>query len=162
MLLKNNKLFVGDTTYVPDIARGAIKEQRYKGMPIRPGEMIPQGSKIALVIGNGLGNTEFEVPDVTRMTIDEALATINQYNLIPNIYVAQTSGDIIDTSSAYIISQSPSSVNDLGEHNKIKMGSVIDLSIKQHPDASDYENKTGNIKSETDVNSAKKNSDEDK
>lgn len=151
MLLKNNKMFVGDTTYVPDIARGAIKEQLYKGMPIRPGEMIPQGSKIGLVIGNGLGNTEFEVPDVTHLSIDEALAIINQYNLIPNMYVGQTAGDITDTFSAYIISQSPKAYNDAGERNKIKMGSVIDLSIKQHPENEDYEKKNDNNPAATDV-----------
>ncbi|MBC7553267.1 MAG: PASTA domain-containing protein [Taibaiella sp.] len=144
MLLKNNKMFVGDTTYVPDIARGAIKEQLYKGLPIRAGEMIPQGSRIGLVIGNGLGNTEFDVPDVTRLTIDEALAIINQYSLTPNMYVGQMDGEITDTFSAYIIDQSPKPYSSTGERNKIKMGSVIDLSIKQHPEPGDYEAGTGN------------------
>ena len=148
MLLKNNKIFVGDTIYVPDIARGAVKEQRFKGQPIRAGEMIPQGSKIDLVIGNGLGNTEFDVPDVTRLTVDEAMAIINQYNLVPNFYVENLEGDIIsDTNTDYIIKQNPRSLSDMGEHNKIKMGAVIDLSIKQHPDEVDYigakDNKSG-------------------
>ncbi len=138
MLLKNNKMFIGDTTYVDDIARGAIKEQRYKGVPIRPGELIPQGSKISLIIGNGLGNTDFDVPEVIRMNIDEALAIINQYNLIPNIVVEQTAGIISDTNAAFIINQIPAAFNNGGERNKIKMGAVIDLYIKQNPEPGDY------------------------
>ncbi len=151
MLLKNNKMYVGDTTYVPDIARGAIKEQRYKGLPIKPGELIPQGSKISLIIGNGLGNTDFDVPDVTHLTVDEALAIINQYNLIPTLVVDQVSGIIADTSTAYIINQIPKPMNENGEHNKIKMGEIIDLFIKQHPDPEDYGSNKGNITPPTDV-----------
>jgi beta-lactam-binding protein with PASTA domain len=160
MLLKNNKMFVGDTTYVPDIARGAIKEQLYKGQPIRPGEMIPQGSRISLVIGNGLGNTEFDVPDVTRLSVDEAMAIINQYNLLPITYTDMGSGEISDTPSAIIIKQIPAPYNDKGEHNKIKMGADISLSIKQNPDETDYSGTKGNNDTVKSVNS-KKNPDED-
>ncbi len=139
MLLKNNKMFVGDTTYVPDIARGAIKEQKYKGKPIRPGEMIPQGSKIDLIIGNGLGNTDLNVPDLTHMTVDEATAIVNANNLIMNIVVEQMSGEIIDTPNAYIIRQAQKPLTPTGQPNKIKMGDMIDVYIKQKPDPSDYE-----------------------
>ena len=139
MLLKNNKMFVGDTTYVPDIARGAVKEQLFKGKPIRPGELIPQGSKISLVIGNGLGNTDLDVPDLTRMTVDEAMAIVNAHNLTPNIWVDQQSGTIVDTQTAYVISTTPRAKNDAGQPNKIKMGDIIDLQIKQHPDEEDYD-----------------------
>ncbi len=161
MLLKNNKMFVGDTSYVPDIARGAIKEQLYKGSPIRPGEMIPQGSKISLVIGNGLGNTEFDVPDVIRMTVDEAMALINQYNLLPIIYTDMSSGEIVDTASAYIILQRPSPTNETGGRNKIKMGADISLSIKQHPDESDYGSSPKDNNTGDDPVNQKKNPDED-
>ncbi len=154
MLLKNNKLFVGDTTYVPDIARGAIKEQRYKGQPIKPGEMIPQGSKISLIIGNGFGNTDFDVPEVTRLNVDEALAIINQYNLIPNLVVEQTAGIIADTNAAYIINQIPAAFSKTGEHNKIKMGAIIDLYIKQNPDPEDYTGTKGNTNTDPDVKPA--------
>lgn len=152
MLLKNNKMFVGDTTYVPDIARGAIKEQRYKGQAIRPGEMIPQGSKIDLVIGNGLGNTEWDVPDLTRMTVDAAMSYINQYNLVPNLVIEELDGDIIsDTAEAYIVKQNPPAYNDENQRNKIRMGDVIDLYIKQHPKDEDYNGGQGNMKSGTPV-----------
>jgi hypothetical protein len=96
------------------------------------------------------------------MTIDEALAILNQYNLIPNIYVAQTSGVIADTQAAYIIAQNPKPYMETGERNKIKMGAVIDLSIKQHPDPEDYGTSKGNTTPADDVKDLKKNPDEDK
>ena len=157
-LLKNNKLFIGDTSYVPDIARGAIKEQRYKGEIIRPGDMIAQGSKIDLVIGNGLGNTEWEVPEVTGLSMDEATAIINQFNLIPNT-VAKEGDAISDTSAATIIDQNPRAYTEDGKRNHIKMGDVIDLIISQNPAPGDIHN---NTKQDTDVNDVKKNLDEDK
>jgi len=129
LMLKNNKLFVGDTTYVPDIAGGAIKEQSVKGKAIRPGDMIPQGSKVDLVIGNGQGNTEFDVPDVTNMTVDDAMTILNQYGLQITL-VAQ--GEIADTPSAQIIDQKPRAKNDAGGMNRIKEGQFIDLAIKQN------------------------------
>ena len=140
-LLKNNKLFVGDTTYVPDIARGAIKEQRYKGEIIRPGDMIAQGSKIDLVIGNGLGNTEWEVPEVTGLSIDEATAIINQFNLVPNT-VVRAGDEITDTASAIIVDQTPRAYTEDGKRNHIKMGDVIDLTISQNPAPEDIHNNT--------------------
>lgn len=139
MLLKNNKMFVGDTTYVPDIARGAIKEQKFKGKTIRPGEMIPQGSHIDLVIGNGLGNTDLNIPDLVHMTVDEATAIVNANNLILNIIVELGVGEIYDTPNAYIIRQVQQPFNEAGQSNKIKMGDIIDVYIKQKPDPEDYE-----------------------
>ena len=149
MLLKNNKMFIGDTTYVPDIARGAVKEQLYKGKPIRPGELIPQGSKIGLVIGNGLGNTDLDVPDLTRMTLDEAMAIVNAHNLIPNVYVGSPSDIITDTPSAFVVSTTPGSTNGAGQPNKIKMGDIIDIQIMQHPDDGDYSSPPRNNKTDT-------------
>jgi eukaryotic-like serine/threonine-protein kinase len=130
MLLRNNKLRLGDTTYKPDIAAGAILEQLYNQNPIRPGEMIQQGSKVDLVIGNGLGNTEFNVPDVTGISVDEAVAILNQYGLQP-VFTA-TEG-ISDSSSAIVAEQSPEAMNAAGAPNRIKEGTFINLTIKQNP-----------------------------
>ncbi len=156
MLLRNNKLKVGDTTYKPDIAAGAILEQLYKGQQIRPGEMIPQGSKINLVIGDGLGNTEFDVPQVTNMTVDEAMAVINQYNLIPIITPADQLSKILDTPSAYVVDQSPRQTNDAGATNRIKAGDIIDLLIMQNPAPMDIHGNNTNTPS--DVNDVNKKS----
>jgi beta-lactam-binding protein with PASTA domain len=94
--------------------------------------MIAQGSKINLTIGDGMGNTEFPVPDVTKLTVDEAIAVLNQYNLQP-IYTSRGSGGITDTAAATIVDQSPSPLNGAGAPNRIKGGSFINLTIQQNP-----------------------------
>ena len=138
MLLKNNKLLVGDTTYKPDVAAGAVLEQKYKGEEIKPGEMISQGSKVSLVIGDGLGNTQFDVPAVTKMTVDEALTILAQYNVQPIITAADQMSQITDTASAVIIDQSPRAINEAGMANRIKQGDIIDLIIMQNPSPTDF------------------------
>jgi beta-lactam-binding protein with PASTA domain len=129
MLLRNNKLRIGDTSYQPDIAAGAILEQRYNGKLVKTGEMIQQGSKIDLIIGNGLGNTEFDVPDVSGLSVEEALITLNQYNLQP-IYRPKTEATTIDdTMAAKIVDQAPRALEG-DKPNRIKMGDVIELFIE--------------------------------
>lgn len=136
IMLKNNKLLLGDTSYKPDIAIGAILQQVYKGNEIRPGQMIPQGSKIDLVIGDGLGVTQFNVPDVIGMSVDEATTYLTgnglQYTLIFD-------GDISDSSSAVIYDQIPKPVNEMGQPNRIKAGDVVDLRVKQNPTSDEME-----------------------
>lgn len=128
LLLRNNKLFVGDTTYKPDLAAGAILEQKFKGNAIRPGEMISQGSKIDLIIGDGMGNTEFDMPDVSGLDVETAVTVLNQYELQP-IYHA--TGDISDSSSAVVIDQSPPALNSAGTANRVKKGQFVELTIQQ-------------------------------
>ena len=141
MLLRNNKLLVGDTIYKPDIAAGAILEQRYKGQPIQPGDLVSQGSKISLVIGNGLGNTEWDVPDVTGLDVETAMITLNQYNVQPILVVADQLTQINDTSSAIIVNQEPRALDDRGTVNRMKMGSIITLTISQNPGKGDIQGK---------------------
>lgn len=144
MLLRNNKLLLGDTTYVPDIAAGAIKKQLYKGQEIRAGEMISQGSKISLVIGNGLGNTEFDMPEVTGLSVDEAQAILAQYNLQPIMVPYDQMSAITDTPTAKVVDQRPRALDDAGKPNRVKAEELIDISIMQNPsDQEIYSNTNG-------------------
>jgi beta-lactam-binding protein with PASTA domain len=124
-ILKNNKLEMGDTTYKPDIAQGAVLTQLFNGKEVKPGEMVPEGSKINLVLGDGLGNTEFNVPDVVGMPYSEGVAYIMGMNLQ---YVKIEGSD-----SDIIVKQTPAAVNELGAPNRIKQGDVIDLWTSPNP-----------------------------
>ncbi len=143
MILKNNKLIPGDTTYKPDIAQGAVLQQSYKGIEVKPGQMIPQGSRINMVLGDGLGNTEFNVPDLIGMSYEEGIANIMgtglQYNII-------TEGDITDTPTAIIYNQAPSAMNELGSANRIKEGDIVDIFVKQNPTDGEMDNNRKNHK----------------
>ena len=131
MLLHNNKLLLGDTTYKPDIAAGAVLEQHYKGAIITAGEMIAQGSRISLVIGDGLGNTEFNVPNVVSMNVEEAMTVLSQYSLIPVIVAYDQLSVITDTLAAIVVDQEPRELNQAGAANRIKEGDFINIKISQ-------------------------------
>lgn len=70
--LKSRGLSYNTITYVVDMAQNAVLEQHYQGHPIDPGTLIPQGSKIDLVVGAGLSKQTTSVPDVQGMTLEEA------------------------------------------------------------------------------------------
>lgn len=150
MILKSNRLVLGDTTMRPDIAKGAVLEQLYNGRPVRPGQMIPQGSRIDLVVGDGLGNTEFNVPDVIGMTYEEAIAIINSTGLN---FTTIWEGPITDSATAIIFDQSPKALNELMTPNRIKEGDIVDIRIMQNPSPEELEsNRTpgGSVNDEND------------
>jgi beta-lactam-binding protein with PASTA domain len=137
MILKSNKLNLGDTIFKPDIAKGAVLDQLYMGVSIRPGQMVPQGSKIDLVVGDGLGNTEFNVPDVIGMTYQEAIAVLNANGLQ---FTTIWDGGISDSATAIVYRQTPRALNELMGSNRIKEGDYVDIRIKQNPTPEELEN----------------------
>src|SRR3546814_6503188 len=57
-ILGNYELRLGDTTYVADIARDVVLDVRYGGEELKAGQEIPKGSRINLILGNGMGDSE--------------------------------------------------------------------------------------------------------
>ncbi|MBW3545849.1 MAG: PASTA domain-containing protein [Bacteroidetes bacterium] len=72
LVLKSFGLELGEIIYKPDLAANAVLEQQFKGKPIEEGAYISKGSKIDLVVGDGKGNTRFEIPNLMGMPLDEA------------------------------------------------------------------------------------------
>ncbi|MEM9417401.1 MAG: PASTA domain-containing protein, partial [Bacteroidota bacterium] len=70
--LKSQGLLLGAIKYIPDIAQNAVLEQRYQGVPIAPGTLVNQGSKIDLIVGAGLSKKQVAVPEVIGMPLEEA------------------------------------------------------------------------------------------
>ena len=79
--LKSMDLVVGEPIYVPDIAKNAVLRQLYNGKEISPGTPVPKGAQIDLEVGDGLGSTMFDIPDVVGLPFDEAEAAIRGSNL---------------------------------------------------------------------------------
>lgn len=76
LLLESYGLERGNIKYVPDLAQNAVLEQRFDGREIEAGTYIAKGSKIDLVVGDGLGNTKLEVPDLSGMELEDAEFTV--------------------------------------------------------------------------------------
>lgn len=125
MVLKNMDLKIGDTTFKPDFARNAVLEQLYKGSSIAPGTKVKKGSVISLVLGDGVGNQEFVVPEITGMTFCAAKQMLEDHGVIIGAIV--TNPDVTDTCSAFIFKQNPERFDPEKRIQRIRSGQTIDV-----------------------------------
>jgi beta-lactam-binding protein with PASTA domain len=119
MVLESYGLEVGNIEYRPDLAQNAVLEQRLQGSVIEPGDSIYQGSKVDLIVGDGLGNQMLEVPALFGMDFEDAEFTVIGSGLrLGSILTAQPV-DSLPTGA--VIKQIPAA----GE--SIRIGQDIDL-----------------------------------
>ena len=123
--LRNMGLRIGDTSYVHDFAKNTVQEQNYKGKPIAPGTKIQQGSAIDLVLSDGLGETEFTVPNLVGMTFSEAKSFLESNGLSFSSILPDPG--VTDTASAYIYRQDPTRIGEDGKHIKIRSGQTMNV-----------------------------------
>jgi beta-lactam-binding protein with PASTA domain len=129
LYLQSLSLRLGDTSYTPDIARNAVKEQLMDGKPIDPGTKIKMGSSIDFVLGSGLGEASLNVPDLVGMTVSEARLYLSNKNI--NIGTVLQQDPVSDTANAFIVKQSPLPFSTIGPGqivaNKIRPGQLMDI-----------------------------------
>ncbi|MFT4030909.1 MAG: PASTA domain-containing protein [Siphonobacter sp.] len=139
LYLRSVGLEEGQIRYIPDIAENAVLEQYFNGKKVEVGTLIPKGSKIDLVVGNGIGNTELDVPNLIGMSLEEAEIVIKGSDLrVGTVLYKQIPGAAPGT----VVEQRPAV-----ENGKIHVGEIIDLWIAGKPD-----NDTGEGKLEPDPN----------
>jgi len=131
LTLKSYYLEMGDTSYRPDVAAGAVLEQWLNGKPLLPGTLVPFGTKIDLVVGEGLSG-EVDVPNLVGLRWDEVRTILDSLQLSPN---PLWEGSITDSNSAIVYMQQPEAYNELDFRNSIPQGDMIDIRIQQNPSA---------------------------
>lgn len=132
IVLKQYGLKLKDTVFKPDFAKNSVLEQQYDGERIKPGSKITMGSAIVLVLGSGLGQDEFNVPDLFSLTYAEAMMMLQSTNLSAGAVVPDP--DVTDTMNAYVYRQSPERFTYDNRMNRIRPGQTIDLWLsKQKP-----------------------------
>jgi eukaryotic-like serine/threonine-protein kinase len=124
-ILSNYGLKVGDTIYKPDIAKDRILEQRFAGQPIKAGSKVPKGSRIDLVLGDGKGASEVEIPDLVKQDLDAAKFVIKQSQLTLGGIIYR--GPITDSTNLVVIAQSPPKI----DTNKVSIGTRVVLTVTQ-------------------------------
>ncbi len=131
MFLESLGLKLGKTSYTPDIARNAVKDQLIDGKTIDPGTKVAMSTAIDLVLGNGLGDTQLAVPDLIGLTIAQAKEYLSGDNI--SIGTILTTSPVSDTENAYIVKQNPEPMTQLptGEkvNNRIRAGQLMDVWI---------------------------------
>lgn len=121
-ILNNYGLKLGDTTYKSDVARDVVLEITFGEQPINVGENLAKGSRIDLVLGDGLGASEVDLPDLTGLTLEEARLSLMGSSL--SLGNVGYDGIVLDSTTATIIKQSPALSDSL---NKVSIGSRVDV-----------------------------------
>ncbi|MBK9400952.1 MAG: PASTA domain-containing protein [Bacteroidetes bacterium] len=127
-ILASYGLKVGQIIYKPDLAKNAVLSLMFNGAEIKAGADITKGAVIDLVLGDGIGNTEVEVPSLKGLTVDEALFVLQGSSLNPGAMVYDES--VEDSAAAKVYRQVP----EPGDSIYIKQGEAIDLFFTQTPD----------------------------
>ncbi len=119
--LLSAQLKAGPSELVPALEENSVLKIKFNGQEIKPGSLIPKGSTVVFVIGDGVGNQMVDVPNLVGMAADEAEILASGQNLVlTKRYVGAVEGSADGT----IIKQRPSA-----DGNKIHVGDVIDVEI---------------------------------
>jgi len=122
-MISNYELKIADTIYIPDIARDVVLDVKYGGEKLLAGQEIPKGSSVSLVLGNGMGDSEVIVPDLSGLTLDEATFSIRGSSL--TLGSVNYMGYITDSLSATVVSQTP--IPD--STKKVSIGTPINVAL---------------------------------
>ncbi len=125
LVLKQYGLKLKDTVFRPDFAKNSVLEQQYNDERIKPGTHLAMGSAILLVLGSGLGQDEFNVPDLFSLTYSEAQTVLQSTGLNTGAVVPDT--DVQDIANAYVYRQSPERLTYDRKVNRIRPGQSVDL-----------------------------------
>lgn len=106
-ILNNQSIKVADTVYITDIARDVVLEVKFGGQPMKAGTMIPKGSQVTLVAGNGKGADDVEVPNLIGLSLSEARFALSGVGL--SLGKVNYTELVTDTLSATISTQQPDS-----------------------------------------------------
>jgi beta-lactam-binding protein with PASTA domain len=118
-VLRSNELKRGTIELVAG-PFNVVKEMKYKGHTVAPGELVPKGSTIDLIVMDGGNNVPYELPDMIGKDLEDAKFLILGSNLSLGsvIVVGDTTGG-----TAVVLKQKP----DVNE--KVRVGDVVDLWI---------------------------------
>ena len=125
VILESKGLKAGELIYKPNPFQNLVLNQLYRGRPIKQDEMLDKGSVIDLELGDGLGKTSFQVPDLIGLTYDEAMVVLKGSAL--NIGSVVFENDVKDSTNAIVDKQNP--VAEPGAN--ISQGQTIDIFLKK-------------------------------
>jgi len=124
--LSNYGLKIGDTTFKADIARNHVLEVKFAGQTIQAGTKIPKGSKVDLVLGDGSGASEVEIPDLINQDLDAARFVLKQSGVALGTVTYQ--GTITDSTNLIIVAQVPAKTDSV---TKVANGTRINVTVTQ-------------------------------
>ncbi|MDB5274697.1 MAG: penicillin-binding protein [Chitinophagaceae bacterium] len=120
MVLKGYDLVLDSIHYVSSPFPNLVLKQLIKKKEILAGTLIPKGTKVTLIVGNGTGNDTLELPNLVGMSLDEADVVLSGLNLVKGTvkYVPDATEE-----AGTIISQKPAFKNGTTIH----VGEMVDI-----------------------------------
>lgn len=105
VMIQNEGLTIGELRYKPDIAQNVVLWIEKDGVILKPGSIIKKGTKIDLVLGDGLTSQKVAVPALIGRTLEEAIFVLSG----PGLNIGSTIFDetVKDSSRAIIWMQAP-------------------------------------------------------
>lgn len=128
--LRNAGLQLGEVTTVPDLQQNAVLKQLVDGKPVAPGAAVPKGSRVALVVGDGQGNNEFDLESVVGRPYDEVRIALQGQGLQVGSVIYQESADGEDGT---VLRQRPAA------GTQVRTGQLVDLWVKGQDPATEQE-----------------------
>lgn len=122
-------LRLGNMVYKPDLAKGAILEMSCNGKSLKAGQPIAKGSKIDLVLGDGVGITDVAVPNLLNLSLEEAVFVLKGSAL--NIGEVYYPPGKLDSVNFFVVEQMPMP----GDSVFMKQGESVSIRVV-------YQNKT--------------------
>lgn len=116
-------LRLGSMIYKPDLAKGAILEMSCKGKMLKAGELIAKGSRIDLVLGDGIGITDVAVPNLLNLSLEEAVFVLKGSAL--NVGEVFYPPGKLDSVNFFVVEQMPMP----GDSVFIKQGESVSLRV---------------------------------
>lgn len=131
MILASYGLKVGNLSYKPDLAKDVVLAIRYNGKEVAAGVSVKKGAKIDLVLGDGLGQTDVEVPNLIGLSLREAKFVLegSSLNLGAVVIDPQVAGDSMN---AVVYKQIPNA-DDL-QNNMMTAGESVDVFLTSPQD----------------------------
>ncbi len=121
-ILRNQSIKVADTVYIADIARDVVLDVKFSGQPLKAGQLIPKGSQITIVLGNGQGADDIEVPNLIGLSLSEARFALSGIGLsLGNITYSEM---VTDSLAATVVSQQPDTTA-----GYISLGSSVNVTL---------------------------------
>jgi len=116
-------LRLGSMIYKPDLAKGAILEMSCKGKLLKAGELIAKGSRIDLVLGDGIGITDVAVPNLLNLSLEEAVFVLKGSAL--NVGEVYYPPGKLDSVNFFVVEQMPMP----GDSVFMKQGESVSLRV---------------------------------
>ncbi|WP_262249449.1 PASTA domain-containing protein [Parapedobacter soli] len=121
-VLNSYGIKLGDTVYIPDIARDVVLDVKFGNERLNVGRPIPKGSTVDLILGDGRGDSEIQVPDLTGLTLEQVRFALQGNSL--TLGTVNYMGLVTDTANATVVSQTPTATDP-----KVSIGTPINIAL---------------------------------